>query len=166
MNPRAKDIGGDITATAPRARIGIALQALAFFLVWSGGYARFSSGAWRTGLTAVAALLALSALTPVFISIRHLGRQWSIQARTIREHSLVTTGPYRVVRHPIYLGLGVFLVAVGLALDRWWVLLAASILYVLGATIRIRAEDSLMAKTFGPAFEEYRKRVSAFIPRL
>jgi protein-S-isoprenylcysteine O-methyltransferase Ste14 len=110
--------------------------------------------------------LAAGSFTLVFVAIRYLGPQWAVQARTIKGHALVTTGPYGIVRHPIYLGLGGFLVAVGLFFATWWALVAASALYLVGANIRIKAEDALMAAAFGEAFEAYRRRVPALVPRI
>jgi protein-S-isoprenylcysteine O-methyltransferase Ste14 len=109
-------------------------------------------------------LLAVGSLTLALISKRYLGRQWPIQARTIQGHELVTTGPHAIVRHPIYLAIGGFLVAVGVAFAPWRALALALVLYLVGAGIRVKAEDALMAATFGDAFDTYRRRVPALIP--
>jgi protein-S-isoprenylcysteine O-methyltransferase Ste14 len=151
--------------------MGIVLQAIGFLLVWSVREQRptaiWTDHSWSTiVLAAMSILLAAASFTLVFVAIRYLGRQWAVQARTIKGHALVTSGPYGVVRHPIYLGLGGFLVAVGLAFAPWPALFAAGALYVVGANIRIKAEDALMAATFGEAFEAYRMRVPALIPRI
>jgi protein-S-isoprenylcysteine O-methyltransferase Ste14 len=161
----------EVTARAPRATIGIILQAIGFLLVWSVRVPRpapmWTGGSWANILLATAStLLAAGSFTLIFVAIRHLGPQWAVQARTIKGHALVTTGPYGIVRHPIYLGLGGFLVAVGLALATWWALVAGAAFYLIGANIRIKAEDALMVATFGEAFEAYRRRVPALVPRI
>jgi protein-S-isoprenylcysteine O-methyltransferase Ste14 len=116
-------------------------------------------------VTILASVVGLVALGLVFVAMHYLGRQWAITARTIERHELVTAGPYRVVRHPIYLGVGGFLIAIGLLLAPVWALFAAAVMYGVGTAIRVRAEDGLMAATFGSAFEDYRRRVPALIPR-
>ena len=158
-----------VAARAPRAMLGIILQAGGFFLVWGiRPHRAFSASVPRNSASmtvlAASAILAVASLVLVFVSIRYLGRHWAIQARTVEGHTLVTTGPYGLVRHPIYLGMGGFLVAIGLVLAPWWALALACVFYLVGAQIRIRAEDALMASTFGEAFEVYRKRVPALIP--
>lgn len=159
-----------VVARAPRAIIGIVFQMVAFALVWGVG-ARRLIPAWRGSarvdafVTIFASVVAMVALGLVFVAMRYLGPQWAIAARTIERHELVTAGPYRAVRHPIYLGVGGFLIAIGLLLAPVWVLFAAGAIYGVGTAIRIRAEDGLMAATFGTAFEDYRRRVPALIPR-
>ncbi len=91
-------------------------------------------------------------------------RHWALAARTIEHHELVTSGPYGLVRHPIYLAIGGFVVVTGLMLAPIRVLLVACVIYVAGTHLRLRAEEKLLAATFGPAFDEYRRRVPALIP--
>src|SRR5215813_11826158 len=110
-----------VVARAPRAVIGIVLQALAMALVWGWGargprsIPRGSTMADRLVTIAAIAVL-LGAFYLMISAMRHLGRHWAIEARTIEHHELVRTGPYRIVRHPIYLGLGGFMIAIGLLL--------------------------------------------------
>ena len=59
-----------------------------------------------------------------------------------------------------------WLVAMGLAFAPAWALALACVAYAAGTIIRTRAEDALMAATFGAVFEEYRRRVPALIPRV
>ena len=152
------------------ANLGIAVQAVAFLLAWSSR-AVASVSTSRPNMPSMprmglAAILVLCAASLVFRSMRSLGPQWSIQARTIANHRLITTGPYGLVRHPIYLGVGLFLVAVGVVAATWWAFIAALGLYVVGAMLRIRAEERLLSDRFGHEFEKYRQRVPALVPRL
>ena len=52
-----------------------------------------------------AVLLAVSGAVLMIAAVRTLGKQWSLTARVLEDHELVTSGPYRLVRHPIYTGL-------------------------------------------------------------
>src|SRR5262245_51723823 len=161
-----------VAAGAPRAAIAIVLKALALALVWGWGVRGPRSIAVMRGSTMADRLVTIAAIVIllgsfylIITAMQHLGRHWAIEARTIEHHELVRTGPYRIVRHPIYLGIGGFMIAIGLLLAPLPVLIAACVIYILGTNVRIRAEDALMAATFGAAFEEYRRRVPALIPR-
>jgi protein-S-isoprenylcysteine O-methyltransferase Ste14 len=83
-----------------------------------------------------------------------------------KERELATGGPYRIIRHPLYVGS--FLVGMGLALAgrRWWLPLAfvALFFWMYGRTIR--AEEARLEGLFGPAYREYQRRVPAFLPRI
>ena len=99
-------------------------------------------------------------------SSRELGRNWSLVARTRSDHELVRTGPYSRVRHPIYLGLLLFVVAMAVGLGHWAQLLIALPFFFAGTAIRMKVEDSLLEKSFGDTFRDYRKSTPALIPRL
>jgi protein-S-isoprenylcysteine O-methyltransferase Ste14 len=71
-----------------------------------------------------------------------------------------------VVRNPIYLAMLGMLIATGMAVSRWPALVCAAIVFAAGTAIRIRAEENLLRETFGATFDEYARRVPAFLPRL
>jgi protein-S-isoprenylcysteine O-methyltransferase Ste14 len=95
---------------------------------------------------------------------RHLGRNWSGRVEVKKDHALVRTGPYRLVRHPIYSGLLFALAGTALAIGEWRGVpaLACAVLGFLG---RIRAEEAQMQRLF-PEYEQYRSRSAALIPFL
>jgi len=95
-----------------------------------------------------------------------LGKQWSIVARVAEGHRLVTEGPYRFIRHPIYTAMLGMLLATGLAFSYWFMLPPALLLFSLGMAIRVRREEALLRETFGPEFEAYARRVGAVFPRM
>jgi protein-S-isoprenylcysteine O-methyltransferase Ste14 len=97
-------------------------------------------------------------------SVTHLGRQFRITAGLYEDHKLVTTGPYSIVRHPIYASMLAILICSQSILTpvRWAAV--SLILFVAGTEIRVRAEEALLASRFGEAFQRYRKSVSAYIP--
>ncbi len=98
-------------------------------------------------------------------AVQTLGKQWTYAARVIKGHELVTQGPYGIVRNPIYLGMFGLILSTCLAFSRWWTGLAAVVLFLIGNRIRIRTEERLLRDTFGDQFEEYARRVPAFIPQ-
>src|SRR4030095_11076532 len=83
-----------------------------------------------TGLLAICA--AVSSVWLITMAVKTLGKEWSITARLVEGHKLATSGPYALVRHPIYSGMLGMLVATGLAISHWAVLLAALVIFFLG----------------------------------
>jgi protein-S-isoprenylcysteine O-methyltransferase Ste14 len=166
----------------------LALAAVAYLGLLLGSYWRkppplAERHDWRAVLTTALAIdaLGLSAAQPVtrpdaahlasafvlagtllaFWSTWHLGRSFSLlpQART-----LVTSGPYRYVRHPIYLG--GLLITLGEVWLRFSALeLALNVVFVAAQIVRLRAEEAVLERTF-PEYAEYRARTSALIPGL
>jgi protein-S-isoprenylcysteine O-methyltransferase Ste14 len=152
-----------------RSVAGIALQGGAFAIVWSIRRP-WSTPIVQTGnvvniiLAVVTILLLIGALWITGAAIRSLGKQWSFAARVVTGHQLVTAGPYRLVRHPIYTGMLGMLLATGLAASHWAAFIAALMVFLLGTSIRIRAEERLLREAFGRAYDEYAERVPAIIP--
>lgn len=110
-------------------------------------------------------VLAGLGLALIFWSGVALGKLYSPEVTIQKNHQLVTTGLYRYIRHPRYLG--VILVAFGLSfLFRSWIGLAASI-FVLGViSLRIKDEEAFMQQEFGPEWEAYCKQSWRLIPYL
>jgi len=148
---------------------GVALQALAYAIVWSIHRQFFSPiVAGVEWLELVAAVIAIAAafgsVLLIMSAVKTLGKEWSITARMVQDHKLATKGPYARVRHPIYTGMLGMLVTTGLAISSWSVLGAAIVVFAIGTWIRVRSEERLLRETFGPQFEEYARRVPAVIP--
>lgn len=92
-----------------------------------------------------------------------LARNWSGTVTVKAEHELVTAGPYRLVRHPIYSGLLLAFAGSAVARGEWRGVLAV---LVASAALwwKLRLEERWMTETFGPAYVSYRKSVAALIP--
>jgi protein-S-isoprenylcysteine O-methyltransferase Ste14 len=97
---------------------------------------------------------------------RALGRQWRLDAGLNADHELVTWGPYRLVRHPIYTSMLCMLLAAGSLVTPLPLLLAAVMVMIIGTEIRVRSEERLLGERFGERFRQYRSRVSAYVPWL
>jgi protein-S-isoprenylcysteine O-methyltransferase Ste14 len=154
---------------APAATFGIVLQSISFVLAWNPPRLRWWPFApSRAGEVALAAVIVILAYASCWLSLRAvqtLGKQWTFAARVIKGHELITEGPYRIVRNPIYLGMFGLVVATCLVYSRWWSGLTAVVLFLAGNHIRIRAEEKLLRETFGDQFEEYTRRVPALLPQ-
>jgi protein-S-isoprenylcysteine O-methyltransferase len=97
-------------------------------------------------------------------AIHHLGELFSAIVVIQRDHRLVTTGPYRYLRHPSYTGALVAAVGFGVALGHWTSLLALVIGWAVGIAYRIRVEEATLRRTFGPAYDEYCARTRRLVP--
>jgi protein-S-isoprenylcysteine O-methyltransferase Ste14 len=146
--------------------IGIALQALGCaaagigftkpVLPWWAPYSLAS--------TILVILLGGSAILIFLWAAITMGKNWSLVARTRSDHQLIRSGPFSMVRHPIYLALLLYLFSIAAALGHWQQLLFAIPLYVAGTFIRIRDEEKLLRAQFGDEHERYVRDVPALIP--
>jgi protein-S-isoprenylcysteine O-methyltransferase Ste14 len=111
-------------------------------------------------------LLALAGGTLVLRARMELGPAWSFVPVADEGMGLVTTGPYALVRHPIYLGLSMLALGQALAFASW------PALFVLLAGIfptfvwRAAAEEKLLTAVFGERYILYRRQTKMVIPRL
>jgi protein-S-isoprenylcysteine O-methyltransferase Ste14 len=112
--------------------------------------------------------MAIAPVAAVFgwLAVRHLGKQLRILAGLYADHELIRTGPYAIVRHPVYASLFLMMLATGLLFARWPMLVLGMVLYIAGTEIRIHAEEGLLRARFGEEFEQYRRRVPAYLPFL
>jgi protein-S-isoprenylcysteine O-methyltransferase Ste14 len=93
-----------------------------------------------------------------------LGRLWSSAITRKDEHRLVDSGPYALVRHPIYTGIIVALVATA-ATEATLVALLGAALIAMGLWVKARAEERFLLTELGPdAYESYRRRVPMLVP--
>jgi protein-S-isoprenylcysteine O-methyltransferase Ste14 len=124
-----------------------------------------------TGFTALllalsGSLLALAGAALVVRCRAELGAAWSFAPKADQSTGLVTTGPYRLVRHPIYLGLALLAMGEALAFGSWPAILIALSAIVPTLAWRASAEEKLLSRTFGERYEVYRQRTKMIIPHL
>jgi protein-S-isoprenylcysteine O-methyltransferase Ste14 len=95
-----------------------------------------------------------------------LGRNVTETVLTKERHELVTRGPYRWVRHPLYTtGLALFL-ALGLMAGSWLVLLATGIAFALLRGLVIPREEQVLLAKFGQRYQTYMQRTGRLLPRV
>lgn len=155
----------------PLSIVGIILQGVSYLIVWTIRRAWFTPIlSWNKSVAIALAILTMilsaGSVWLCISAIRTLGQQWSLAARVLEGHRLVTEGPYSVVRNPIYTGMLGMLLATGLAVSHWIGLLIALVVFGLGTAIRVRSEAALLRETFGEEFENYARKVPAVIPYL
>ena len=111
-------------------------------------------------------VLAMGSVWLCSAAVRTLGTQWSLAARVLEGHKLITSGPYSVVRNPIYTGMFGMLLATGLAISHWVGLLIGVIVFAVGTAVRVHSEEKLLRGAFGEEFETYARKVPAVVPFL
>ena len=154
--------------SAGKSRTGIILQSIAFFLT---GFGRTQPvlPLWSPASIAgaLAVFLLMGGTLYLFVaSSNALGKNWSLEARTRTDHQLIRSGPYARIRHPIYLGMLLFLLGLAVALGHWFQLIVALPLFIVGTSIRTRSEDQLLEEQFGQEFTDYARSTPSLIPRL
>lgn len=164
--PRAPDAKRDRIAS-----LGILWQMCGYFLVffqppWQPFLppVKLLSGAVGTAFAILTIGIAAASGWLIESAVRTLGKQWAMRARLVEDHQLITVGPYAYIRNPIYTGMMGMLVATGLAMEHWILLIPALVIFVIGMEIRIRSEEKLLRAEFGDAFEDYARRVPAVVP--
>jgi protein-S-isoprenylcysteine O-methyltransferase Ste14 len=161
----------ETTARSGISRVGIVLQMLAYAIVYSIERPYFtpivpmSKGAESVLLIAASAI-GVASIVFCFSAARTLGKQWSMVARLVSGHELIEQGPFSVVRNPIYLAMFGLLIQAGIVVSMWQAIAPAILIFLIGTWIRIREEEKILRAQFGPKFDEYARRVPAFIPRV
>ena len=92
----------------------------------------------------------------------HIGRNWSPVPALKEEHELITTGPYRIVRNPIYSGILFAMLGSALAAGLIYGIIFAVCL--VSFVYRVFAEDRLMMQQFPNTYPAYRRKTKALIP--
>ena len=98
-------------------------------------------------------------------SEKYLAKQFSIEVTLQKDHKLIQNGPYKVIRHPRYLGILVFFTGISLTFRS---LLGIMLVMVLAAVLvwRVFAEEKMMHQEFGKEWEAYRAKTWRLIPYL
>lgn len=156
--------------SAPKSWFGLGLQGAGFGLVWalrrSPMFSPVINGQYLLNIAVqmLAVLIAAGSVWLAMLAIKELGRQWSLQARLIEGHKLVTTGVYQIVRHPIYTAMLGMLLATGIVFSHWMILLIAIAVFIVGTKIRTNLEEGLLRDAFGDTFETWKAKVPGLIP--
>ena len=111
-------------------------------------------------------ILTVAGAAVVLRSRMELGPAWSLAPIAHEATGLVTTGPYRVVRHPIYLGLSMLALGQALAFASWpaFLVLLAGIIPTF--VWRAAAEEKVLTATFGKRYALYQTQTKMIIPHL
>jgi len=120
------------------------------------------AGLWPFWLGAIAMVAGL--LFAVWAR-EHLGRNWSHAVEIKQGHELITTGPYSVVRHPIYTGILIGLLGTAIALSQVRGFIAFVLLFIM-LWLKLRREEQWMRSQFGETYATYAHQTAALVPYL
>ena len=144
------------------AGVGMVMPLLYLLTPWLD-FANYNLPGWSGW---VGTVVFAGAIFMLWRSHADLGRNWSATLRITGQHSLVTNGVYRNVRHPMYTAHLLWAIAQGLLLANWtagWAFLVLSIpLYL----VRIPKEEQMMIEHFGEEYCSYMSRTGRLIPRI
>lgn len=118
----------------------------------------------RTQNVVVIVLLVVG-LTTAILARRTLAGNWSGQVALKNDHELVTTGPYRYVRHPIYTGMLTMILGTALSQGTLGAVIGFMIIFV-GVFLKLRDEETLMSEHFADEYPAYKNRTKRLIPFL
>jgi protein-S-isoprenylcysteine O-methyltransferase Ste14 len=111
------------------------------------------------------ASIGLAGLVVLFWTHRALGENFSPFLQLREQHTLVVSGPYTWVRHPMYTGFVLNIIAWFLLSANW---LLGLVWLAFGAivTLQVRAEEALLVEKFGDQYQHYMKSTGRFLPHL
>jgi len=146
--------------------LAVAVALLLGFGLRHGGLASLAGTAlWPRSppVDGLAELLVLAGLAVALWGRATIGRNWDIAPALKADHELIERGPYAYVRHPMYSGLVLMLLGTAL----WLGSPAALVGFIagcLGTWLKLRREETLLARHFGARYAAYQARVKALIP--
>lgn len=143
------------------AGLGMTAPLVYLFTPWLD-FANYDLPGWMgwVGTPAFAAALVL-----LWRSHADLGLNWSATLQIKSEHSLVTHGVYRRIRHPMYAAHVLWAVAQGLLLENWLAGWAFMVTFVPLYLLRVPREERMMLERFGQEYRTYMARTGRMIPR-
>jgi protein-S-isoprenylcysteine O-methyltransferase Ste14 len=122
---------------------------------------------WPAGLWPfwIGAALTLAGLLLAIWAREHLGRNWSRSVTLKQDHELITTGPYSLVRHPIYTGILAGFLGTAIAISQLRGLISLALVF-LAFLAKFRMEERWMHSQFGETYAAYVHRTAALVPYL
>ena len=117
---------------------------------------------WARWLGVALGLLCVMGIYWLFSSI---GSGITPTSATRRQHTLVTSGPYRWVRHPLYTVGSFLFISFAMMADNWFIA-ALGILAFIGMAVRTPKEEANLIEKFGDEYREYMKRTGRFFPKV
>lgn len=125
--------------------------------------ADYPAHAWAVG---VGTILSFAAMWVFRRTHKELGKNWSITLEIREKHKLVCSGPYALVRHPMYTSFLLMGLGQAFLLSNWVVGLAGLLGFAILYFLRVDKEERMMLQHFGPDYRAYMDRTKRIIPYL
>ena len=100
----------------------------------------------------------------MYFVLKELKGDWSMKLEIWKGHRLVTTGPYRYVRHPMYTAFFMMMAGQLLLTSNWFVGLFGIISFVIIYIYKIPREEMMLKEEFGQSYSDYRENTKKIIP--
>lgn len=145
----------------------VALAGLTPLLLWwiNPAWAAWASMPIPLALRWLAVVVGYAMIPAVLWLFRTIGTNISPRETTREGHQLITAGPYRYIRHPLYTFGAIFYTAVAVTSALWWLL--AVLLISFGVLVwRTQREEANLVQRFGDDYRRYMERTGRFLPRL
>jgi len=126
-------------------------------------FASYPLPAWASW---TGAFILLAALWLYRLAYNELGRNWSPKIEIMSEQSLVTTGIYGRIRHPVYAAMWLWGFSQPLLLHNWIAGFSMIVIFIPLYLMRMPREEAMLREHFGPAYEHYMTRTGRLLPRL
>ncbi len=140
----------------------LALFAL-YFIEPSGSEWLHVSLPWQLRLLGV--FLSFGGILMLVLTHRALSIHWSTTLQFKEGHSLITTGPYSLIRHPMYTSLSIIFIGLAIVSSFWplWILVLLMTIFFFRI---VRIEEDMMIDEFGDEYVSYIERTGRYLPRL
>ncbi|MEI7719553.1 MAG: isoprenylcysteine carboxylmethyltransferase family protein, partial [archaeon] len=132
---------------------------------------RFQVGVFNLGFSIWRSILIFLCLLIIifgtYMNVRgrfYLGKNWSNQIKIYKDHYLVSSGPYKIVRHPLYASLIWIFYACSIIYLNWAAFLLNSFIFVPMMVYRARQEEKLLSEQF-KNYRDYKNKTGMFFPK-
>jgi protein-S-isoprenylcysteine O-methyltransferase Ste14 len=165
---RRTKVSRDSKDLSERVRLSISATGLGIlpFIYVATGWPRSASYQPEPVLFLLGILAAAGALVLFRLTHKALGKMWSVSLQLREGHSLVTTGIYRTLRHPMYSAFWLMALAQALLLPNWVAGLSGFVGFGLLFALRVGPEERMMEQAFGDEYRNYRSRTWRIIPHV
>jgi protein-S-isoprenylcysteine O-methyltransferase Ste14 len=160
----SRNVDGNIFATLIKLG-GLVLWLSPLFYLVNPSWMAWSKIGLPDGIRWLGVLLGIVCVIGIYWLFSSIGSGITPTSATRKEHRLVTTGPYRWIRHPLYTFGSSMFVAFGMMADNWFIAVLG-ILAFIGMAMRTPKEEANLIAKFGNEYQEYMKRTGRFLPRL
>jgi protein-S-isoprenylcysteine O-methyltransferase Ste14 len=148
--------------------IQLTFMVIAYVLMFNDGVGRGWLGtrfvpAWPT-IGEIGVALTVVGIAFAIWARWHLGENWSATVTLKEGHELISSGPYRHIRHPIYTGMLVAFVGTALALGEYRALISVCIV-LFAFYIKAKKEELFLTQEFGEKFRDHSRRTGMFLPK-
>ena len=130
------------------------------------GWMKWSSLSLPTWLRWIGVAVGIAILPLLYWVMVSIGKNVSETFLTKQSHELVTHGPYRWIRHPLYTTAMIWLLALGSVASNWFLIAMALVAFIAIAVLVVPREEVELTRKFGDKYREYQKRTGRFAPRL